>query len=560
VNAIDVAAEPESRAPAMDALQTIDDLLEESRRAAVSGLHRDGARWAEKVLAHPEATPTEQAHARAILAQHRLRLGDFEASVHNGLLALEFLTASGDLLQQSRVHSTLALAFTETALNEAALRHVVAALEAARACGDVTAEFWALSRSSMVHEAMGDTQRGLELGRRALALSRTVDGAEARFAALNNLGDSCQVVAREQRSQRLDADADADADAALQEARDYMSQAVELANAHGHAYWETVARNNMVGILTDLGECVEAREQAARAKLIAKTNGYRNLEVSIDVQLAEVVRAEGSVVLATSMMDSQLADPDLEEYPVLLTRLHRALYEMHKASGRFEESLRHHEALHTLVLHGTTEAAGLQSQMLINTLEIEQALNEAERSQHEAELQRIRAEEADLQAHTDPLTQLPNRRALDRHLPPLISRALDFQQPLCVAMVDFDYFKQVNDVYGHATGDLVLSAMAEMMRAAVRDSDLAVRVGGEEFVLVFGNTGLHAATRACERLLAAVRDHPWDGLAAGLACTVSAGVAELLPDESVSDWLGRADAALFAAKHAGRDQVSLALA
>jgi diguanylate cyclase (GGDEF)-like protein len=553
VNAIDVVAEPELRAPAA-ALPTIDELLEESRQAAVSGLHRDGARCAETVLARPEVTPTQQAHARAILAQHRLRLGDFEASVHNGLLALEYLSTSGDLLGQSRVHSTLALAFTETALNEAALRHVVAALDAARACGDVTAEFWALSRSSMVHEAMGDTQRGLELGRRALDLARTVDDSEAGFAALNNLGDTCQVVAREQRTQGLDADA------ALHEARDYMLEAVELANAHGHAYWETVARNNMVGIMTDLGEYAEAREQASRAKVIAKTNGYRNLEVSIDVQLAEVVRAEGSFALATSMMDSQLADPDLEEYPVLLTRLHRALYEMHKASGRFEESLRHHEALHVLVLHGTTEAAGLQSQMLINTLEIEQALHEAERSQHEAELQRIRAEEADLQAHTDPLTQLPNRRALDRHLPPLIDRALDYQQPLCVAMVDFDHFKRVNDVHGHATGDLVLTAMAEMLRAAVRDSDLAVRVGGEEFVLVFGNTNLDEATRACERLLAAVREHHWEGLATGLSCTVSAGVAELLPNECIPDWLGRADAALFAAKHAGRDQVCLAVA
>ncbi|MGO4690645.1 diguanylate cyclase [Glaciibacter sp. 2TAF33] len=553
---VDLIAEPELSvpAPAAVAVPSIDELLAESEAHVVSGQHRVGANRAERVLQRSDATETEKANARAILALHRLRLGDFEASVHNGLLALDYLTDSGDLLRQSKVHSTLALAFTETALNEAALRHVLAALEAARACGDATAEFWALSRSSMVHEAMGDTHRGLELGRQALALARTREDAEAGFAALNNLGDTCQVVAREQRAQGLDAGA------ALSEARDHMREAVALANAQGHAYWETVARNNMVGILTDLGEYAEAREQAARAKVLAKTNGYRNLEVSIDVQLAEVVRAEGSFALATSMMDSQLADPDLDEYPVLLTRLHRSLYEMHKAAGRFEEALAHHEALHTLVLNGTTEAAGLQSQMLINTLEIEQARHEAERSQHEAELQRVRAEEADLEAHTDPLTRLPNRRALDRHLPALMVRAVDIQQPLCVAMVDFDHFKNVNDVHGHATGDLVLTAMAGMLRAATRDSDLAVRVGGEEFLLVFGNTTLDAATRACERLVTAVRDHPWDGLATGLACTVSVGLAELQADESPEDWLARADAALFAAKHAGRDRVCLATA
>jgi diguanylate cyclase (GGDEF)-like protein len=556
VKPVDIIAEPEFSAPAPvpDAVPSIDQLLAESEEHAVNGKYRLGASRAEALLRRVDATETQQANARAILAMHRLRLGDFEASVHNGLLALEFLTNSGDVLRQSKVHSTLALAFTETALNEAALRHVVAALEVARACGDAAAEFWALSRYSMVHEAMGDIPRGLELGRQALALARTLGDSETGFAALNNLGDTCQAMARDQRAKGQDTHA------ALNEARDHMREAVALANAHGHAFWETVARNNMIGIHTDLGEYAEAREQAARAKAVAKANGYRNLEVSIDVQLAEIMRAEGSYALAASMMESQLADPDLDEYPVLLTRLHRALYEMYKNAGKFEDALGHHETLHTLVLHGTTEAAGLQSQMLINTLEVEQARHEAERARHEAELQRLRADEADLEAHTDPLTQLPNRRALARQLPSLMGRAVDYQQPLCAAMVDFDHFKVVNDMYGHATGDLVLSALAEILRAATRDSDLAARVGGEEFLLVFGNTGLDAATQVCERLLTAVRTHPWDGLATGLTCTISIGMAELERDETVSDWLARADAALFAAKHAGRDQLSLAVA
>jgi diguanylate cyclase (GGDEF)-like protein len=551
VNEDDVVALAELCVPS-DVVQSIDELLAESEEHALSGDHRGGANRAETVLQRPDATSAQRANARAILAMHRLRLGDFEASVHNGLLALEFLTDNGDLLRQSQVHSTLARAFTETSLHEAALRHVLAALEAARGCEDATAEFWGLTRYSMVQGAMGDLTRARELSQEALALAGTLGDAEAGFAARIYLGDICQSMAREHLSRGLDATAP------LREALGYTEEAVGLAILDGHGYGEAIARSNAVGILTDLGEYAEAREQGTLAKLIAKTNGYRSLEVTIDVQLAEVVKAEGGLALATSMMDAQLADPDLDEYPALLTRLHRALYEMHKAAGRFEDALRQHEVLHTLILHGTTEAAGLQSQMLINTLEIEQARHEAERSQHEAELQRIRAEKADFEANTDPLTRLPNRRALDRHLPSLMRRAVDDEQPLCVAMVDFDHFKVVNDVHGHATGDLVLRAMAEILRAATRESDLAVRVGGEEFLLVFGNTTLDAARRACERLLAAVRSHPWDSLATGLACTVSAGVAELMPGESVVDWRGRADAALFTAKHAGRDQVGLA--
>jgi diguanylate cyclase (GGDEF)-like protein len=478
--------------------------------------------------------------------------GDLEASVGNGLLALRFLTDSGDLLRQSKVHSTLARAFTQTALHEAALRHVLAALATARACADPTAEFWALTRYSRVQESMGDLQRAWELSQQALALARTLDDAEAGFAALINLGDICQAIAREHLSLGLGATP------AMKEALGYMEEAVGLANLDGHAYGEAIARNNAIAILIDLGEYAEAREQGKLAKVIAKTNGYRSLEVAIDVQQAEVVRAEGRIDLATTLMHSLAADPDLEEYPVLLTKLHRALFEMHKESGRFEQALRTHEELHRLVLHGTTEAAGLQSQVLINTLEIEQARHDAERSQFEAQVQRLRAEEMDIEANTDPLTRLPNRRALDRQLPRLMDRAEDLLQSICAAMIDFDHFKLINDEHGHATGDDVLSGMAVMLRAVTRDTDLAVRVAGEEFLLVFGNTTVEEASKACERLLASVRGNSWDGLAAGLTCTVSAGVAELRPGESASDWLARADAALYEAKRTGRDRVCTA--
>jgi diguanylate cyclase (GGDEF)-like protein len=531
-------------------LMTIEDLLEECQRSSAAGRHRQGAEQAEEILTSPGLTKTQQAQAREMLALHRLRLGDFEASVQNGLLALEFLTASGDLYRQSKVHCTLALAFTETALNEAALRHVLAALEAARACGSRRAEFWALSRSSMVHEAMGDATRGVELGRLALALARTLDNQEANFAGLNNLGDTCLAFARVQRAQGLSAELE------LQEALAYVREAVAMAHAQGHSFYETIARTNLVSILIELGEHTEAREQAARAKALAKAHGYRNLEVNNDAQVAEVVRAQGLFDLATSMMDAQLADLSVEDDPVLITKLHRSLFEMHKAAGRFEQALHHLEELHALTLRTTVEAAGLQSQMLINTLEVEQARHEAERSQLETQVQRLRAEELDYEAHTDPLTRLPNRRALDRQLPPLMGRAQDRVQPLCVAMIDFDHFKRVNDEHGHATGDQVLTAMAVMLRAATRDSDLAVRVGGEEFLLVFSDTTLAEAALACERLLTAVRNYPWDDLAAGLACTVSAGIAQLAPAEGALDWFARADAALYEAKRRGRDQVS----
>ncbi|QYF72274.1 diguanylate cyclase [Cryobacterium sp. PAMC25264] len=530
----------------------IDRLLEDSATANRDGQHIVGAAQAEQVLTDPFITPAQEARARQLLSGHRLRLGEFEASVRHGLLALDYLTASGDLLGQSNVHCTLALAFHETALEEPALSHVLGALEAARACGSRTAEFWALSRSSMVHQALGDAERSIELGQQAIALADTLDDPEARFASRNNLGDACLEIARGQRA-RGESTTET-----LQDGLTLTLAAVALAVQQRHAFYETIARTNLVDILIELGEYADARRQAVRSKTIAITNGYRNLVVNNDVQLAEVARAEGRLDLACDMMNAQLADPSIAEDAALNVRLNRELYEMHRNAGRFEEALRHHEELHVLMLGLTRQTAGLQSRMLINSLEIEQARHEAQRSQLEADMQRIRAEELDEQANTDPLTRLPNRRALDRQLPAMMRSALDRAEPLCAVMIDMDHFKEVNDEHGHAAGDRVLTTMAGILGAASRETDLAVRVGGEEFLLVLGNTSIDQATQICERLLGEVRSHPWGVVTSGLRCTASVGVALLKRGESVSRWLGRADAALYEAKAAGRNRVGLA--
>lgn len=533
----------------IDGEPSVESLLEQTERWGAEGHHLEGVAAADAVLARADITPDQQARAREMLSLHRMRLGDFASSVQHGLLAMEYLVATNDLLRQSKLHCTLALAYHETALNEPALRHVLAALEAARACGSRTAEFWALSRLAMVYEAMGDPARGMELSRQALTLARTLDDEEAGFAALNNMTDTCIEVARGQREQGVDASL------ALEEGLVHARQAVDVATVLGHAFYESMARTNLVSILIELEDYPEAREQACLARDMARANGYRNLEVNNEAQIAAIVRAQGDLDEATAMMDAQLADPSAEEDLVLLTTLHRALFEMHKASERFEQALFHYERLHELTFRMAQQTAGLQSKMLINTIEIEQSRHEAERATLEAQMQRLRAEELDSVAQTDPLTHLPNRRALDRELPLLLARAEGDGQPLCAAMIDFDHFKQVNDVHGHGVGDEVLIVMASMLRSVTREADLAVRMGGEEFLLVFADASQERAAQACERLLASVREFPWASVAPGLACTVSAGLARWDGAETSAHWLARADSALYAAKRGGRNKM-----
>ncbi|KFF60553.1 hypothetical protein JF66_03845 [Cryobacterium sp. MLB-32] len=533
-------------------MTNVDALLQSSRQSSDDGQHRLGAGQAEDALAAPSATALQRAQARELLTLHRLRLGDYQACVQQGLLALEYFTEHGDLLAQSKLHCTLALAFTDTSLNETALRHVLGALGAARACGNPVAEFWALSRSSLVHGAMGDPARSVDLGTQALSVAQTLNDQETNFVALNNLGDTYLVMA-----QGLIAN-DEDAGEPLTEALTLMTEAAALAQVQGNPFNEALACSNLVSILIKLGRHDEAREHGRQGKTLSRAHGYRSLEIDIDAQLADLVRAAGRFDEATAMMEAQLADPDIDEEPKLLAKLHRSLFEMHKAGGRFQQALHHHEKLHAVMLATTVQTAGLQSQMLINTIEMEHARHELERSQLEAKMARIRAEELDDQAHTDPLTHLSNRRALDRELPWMMGLAERGVQSLCAAMIDLDHFKQVNDSFGHGTGDQVLTILAAMLRTITRGTDLAVRVGGEEFLLVFSDTSIDAAAQACERLLASVRSYNWHDVAPGLVCTVSVGLAELEPHETVSAWLARADAALYDAKHAGRDQIAMA--
>jgi diguanylate cyclase len=158
-------------------------------------------------------------------------------------------------------------------------------------------------------------------------------------------------------------------------------------------------------------------------------------------------------------------------------------------------------------------------------------------------------------ASHDELTRTLNRRSLIARLEQERSRAERGGEGFSVALLDLDHFKEINDTHGHPVGDDVLRAFAKMAYGALRDSDAFGRYGGEEFMLILGATAPAAAHAALERLRAAVAARQWEEFAPGLRVTVSAGVAGYQAGERVSQLVGRADAALYEAKRAGRNRV-----
>jgi two-component system cell cycle response regulator len=156
---------------------------------------------------------------------------------------------------------------------------------------------------------------------------------------------------------------------------------------------------------------------------------------------------------------------------------------------------------------------------------------------------------------TDPLTGLSNRRHFDAAAKLEVIRARRYGRPLSAVMVDLDHFKRVNDTHGHAAGDRVLVAVADLCIRLARTTDLKARLGGEEFCLLLPETPAESSRVLAERLRADVEALPFDADGRAFRVTASMGISGYVPGDELASLVGRADAALYAAKESGRNRV-----
>lgn len=155
----------------------------------------------------------------------------------------------------------------------------------------------------------------------------------------------------------------------------------------------------------------------------------------------------------------------------------------------------------------------------------------------------------------DALTGLYNRRALLDRLSEEFSRARRLDHPLCCLMIDLDYFKKLNDRYGHLIGDAVLIEVASRLKITVRLGDVIGRLGGEEFLAILPETHAAEAIQLAERVRASVADKPFVVGEQSIRLRISVGVTEMELDDDPRKMIARCDDALYMAKSAGRNQV-----
>ena len=166
-------------------------------------------------------------------------------------------------------------------------------------------------------------------------------------------------------------------------------------------------------------------------------------------------------------------------------------------------------------------------------------------------------EQAQEEARVDALTGLPNRRAFDEKIEELHNLFDRGNSPYVVALLDIDHFKSFNDEHGHAVGDKVLGFVADVLRGTQRWTDHVARYGGEEFVVLLPRMTGHKVKFVIDRHREKIEHAALTTDRQNLSVTVSAGVAEVLPGDTISKVLARADEALYAAKAGGRNQTCL---
>ncbi len=168
----------------------------------------------------------------------------------------------------------------------------------------------------------------------------------------------------------------------------------------------------------------------------------------------------------------------------------------------------------------------------------------------------IEYEELFESARKDPLTGLANRRVFEERICDIMLGARRYKRSLTMASLDLDHFKQINDNLGHQQGDRVLKQVADVFRQAIRSTDMLVRIGGDEFLLVMDDTSQDSGRILAERLCSAVDDlDVW--ATSSIKLGVSIGMTQWKPEEDLDEWMERVDDILYSAKSDGRSRVNV---
>jgi diguanylate cyclase (GGDEF)-like protein len=490
-------------------------------------------------------------HAGLAHAEVLFMLNEYSASLDAARTAHSRWQATGDPVHEPDSLTWIGASLTQLSRYQEAFEKLHGALDRYKALGREARACRALNYVAIVHEELGDIEEGFRVYEEALAAAERDGDPDMCGRILGNLGEACVALGKYERGlayldRAITLLAPLGADSLLAWCH-YAVARVHVA----HKRWDRASETYEIA----LGLALKGGALRTHAEVL---NGLGKLHASM-----------GDYAAATRHLEQALGLCEEARVESVQFRTNEALADVHERYGNHEAALRHFKAFHRTRAAVYDEIARAKVSSLKSEFELEKTrqqqeiyqLRNVELASAYDELKRLH-EEVSRQAELlqqisirDGLTGTYNRRFLDERLKEEVTRAARYRQPLSAALLDIDHFKSINDSLSHAIGDDVLQVLATVVSEQLRDTDLLVRYGGEEFVVLLPLTALENAGKAAEKVRAAVEEHDWKSVHPGLRVTVSIGVAEMTSPEVPDSLIDAADRKLYEAKKAGRNRV-----
>ncbi len=514
---------------------------------------------------------TDTSEARSAAAADRVRslveLGAVADAIREGEEAAAALSGRDRAL----VLGALGFAYATAGHDRDFLRAAVEASELFQAAGDAAGSGDALAGIANALRMAGDNAAAIEILERVEGTARQASDSLRVARALRNIGVASSQLGRHQHAL-----------ACLQEALDLMQQAgyadellttrLSLLNAHNRqlaldAEGRAIDPAQAERLLEAWRELADELAAAGRVRIELMARGNHA------ITLQPLSRWREAIAELEPLLPRYLAHgmkPNAALTHVELGRCHARLGAHEAARHHYTRSIEmlgggspHHDLIeawnglsdaHERLGDPAAALAALREARRLEAKRSDEAARQAlAQRELRIELARLTSRWA-REATLDPLTGLANRRALEHWLATHWPEA-ERGQPVQLLLLDLDHFKRVNDDFGHDTGDAVLRETAGLLRSHCRSADLAVRYGGEEFLLAMAGADRPAAETVAERLRAAIAAHDWPRVADRLAVTASVGLADAAEVLDAAALLTLADRRLYAAKYGGRNRV-----
>jgi diguanylate cyclase (GGDEF)-like protein len=514
-------------------------------------------------------------------AQEALEVGDVEQATYLARQVLTAAQSSRDALDEGRALACLADCERHRSHLRRAHRHSQSAVHLLRREQDLAGEVMALTTLAHSAACLGRLDEAVESARLAVTLADGLPPSHLQPLAHNYLGTAllwCKDFARAEAAFERSADlvhADEPTASPLQP---LLNLAFLEALRHATLRFQTGTAPSVARLNTRLSDCAEiVRLHGDDGLLPGMTTTTRTLlhllqglaaawsgdVESLSAELlccdawdarqrevgwltglrrwleTEAAWACGDTALAMALGREIVAAATEAEHESLACLGHLVVATLARAGGDASAEAQELRLLHLREQALRTEALDSRDRAQEWQLQARAAADQVVRLQSRSRLlERLSLE--------DSLTRIPNRRALDRQLSARQAAADD--GPTCVALIDVNRFKQINDNFSHQVGDEVLKVVADVLSSSVRSSDFVARLAGDEFVVLFGQATLPLAAQICDRMKAAVREHDWPSLAPGLAVSISIGLEQGRPGESMQALLRRSDDRMYADK------------